>query len=137
MKLLSICQQRLRHVALVAALAVAGTVMLANGAASSASANTSFNCESRSESKESTCLLISGPNEEMDEGEGDDYTHPEFFLKFWQFNGGSSYSEIWYKPISGYTAYHCYSSKFDGHIQVYTDLSKDNLAGTQRAGCVS
>lgn len=124
------CRCCLRHVALLAALAAAAAVLMGS-TASSARASSSFNCESRSESKKIPCFTISGPNESMEEGEGDNYTYPEFTMVFWKYNGGSSYTQIWGKPFSAYTGTHCYSSAFDGHLQVAV-LSQANLAGTQR-----
>lgn len=126
---------RLRHVTLVATLALASAAMLANGVPSSALANSTFNCESRSGGK--TCLTVSGPNEYMEEGEGDNYTHPEFELVFWEFNGGSSYTDIWHKIFDAYSAYHCYSSRFDGHLEVAANLEYDNLAGNQKENCLA
>jgi hypothetical protein len=123
-----------RHVALLAALAAVGAAMLVGGTASSARAG-AFNCETRSEGKKIPCFTISGPNETMEEGEGDNYTYPEFTMVFWKYNGGSSYTEIWGKSFSSYTGTHCYSSAFKGHLQVAV-LSQANIAATQR-DCVS
>lgn len=128
---LTSCRHCLRYVALLAALVAAGTALLVGGTASSARAS-AFNCETRSESKKIPCYEINGPNESMEEGEGDNYTNPEFGMIFWKFNGGSSYTEIWWKTFSSYTGTHCYSSAFDGHIQVYDEAVPGNLAGTQR-----
>lgn len=124
-------RHRPRHVALLAALAAAGAAMLVGGTASSARA-IAFNCEKYSEVKKIPCYGISGPNETMEEGEGDNYTSPEFSMIFWKYNGGSNYTEIWNKSFSSYTGAHCYSSAFDGHIEVYDLSSPSNLAGNQR-----
>jgi hypothetical protein len=124
--------RRLRHVALVAVVAAATTASLAGGIASSASAST-FNCESRT-SEGKTCYQLNGPNETMEEGEGDDYTYPEFELTFWKWNGGSSYTNIYSHVFFSYTGAHCYSSVFTGHENVAAALKKDNLAGYQ-GGC--
>jgi hypothetical protein len=67
----------------------------------------------------------------MEEGEGDNYTYPEFGMIFWKYNGGSSYTEIWAKAFSSYTGTHCYSSVFSGHLEVVV-ASQANIAGTQR-----
>ena len=136
MEPLTSCRSRLRNGALVAALAIVGWAILAGGATSTALANSSFNCESRS-TEGSTCLLVSGPNETMDEGEGDNYSKPLFELIFYKFNGGSSYTVIFKQIFKTYTAYYCYPSSFDGHIQIASALERDNLAGTQRAGCIA
>lgn len=132
MKRLTSYRHRLRHVVLVGALAVAGAAMLVGGAASSAWAGT-FNCESRGDG--STCLIVNGPNEYMEEGEGDNYTYPEFELIFWKYNGGSNYTNIYDNIFYTYTGYHCYSSVFDGHLEVAAPLEYDNLAGDQIDGC--
>jgi hypothetical protein len=132
MKKLTSYRYRLRHVILVAVLATVGAAMLVGGAASSAWAG-AFNCESRGKGK--TCLTLSGPNEDMEEGEGDNYTSPEFELIFWKYNGGSSYSNIYDHIFYSYTGYHCYSSVFDGHLEVASNLAYDNLAGDQIDGC--
>lgn len=135
MKQLTSYRHRLRHVALVVALAVAGAVTVAGGAATSAWANSSFNCESRGQGK--TCLNLSGPNETMEEGEGDNYTRALFELSFFKYNGGSNYTEIYKHIFNSYTGYHCYSSVFKGHLTVSSDLEYANLAGTQREGCIA
>jgi hypothetical protein len=106
--------------------------MLAGGAASSAWAGT-FNCESRGRGK--TCLTVSGPNEGMEEGEGDNYTSPVFELLFWKYNGGSSYTKIYNHIFYSYTGSHCYSSLFTGHLEVASAAEYDNLAGDQIDGC--
>jgi hypothetical protein len=134
MKRLSSCQQRLRHVTLVAALAATGAMMLMGGAASSAWANSTFNCENASESKLSTCLIINGPNETMAWGEGDNYSYPEFLLTFFKYNGGSNYTEIYSHVFDSYTGSHCYGS-FDGHLRVISNGEYDNLAGNQKSSC--
>jgi hypothetical protein len=130
MKQLTNCRDRLRR-RVVAALAVAVAMLVLGGAASSAWAS-SFNCESRGDG--STCRKLSGPNQTMEEGEGDNYTSAEFELVFWQYNGGSSYTEIYHNTFYAYVGYKCYSSLFDGHLEVYARES-DNLAGDQIDGC--
>lgn len=128
-------RRRLRHVALLSALAAASAVMFVGSAASSAWANSSFNCESRGQGK--TCLNLSGPNETMEEGEGDNYTRARFELSFFKYNGGSNYTEIYSKIFNSYTATHCYSSVFKGHLTVAAELEYSNLAGTQKEGCIA
>jgi hypothetical protein len=86
MKQLTNYRDRLRR-RVVAALAVAVAMLVVGGAASSAWAS-SFNCESRGDG--STCRKLSGPNQTMEEGEGDNYTSAEFELVFWKYNGGST-----------------------------------------------
>jgi hypothetical protein len=133
MKRLTRCWHALRHVGFVAALVVVGTVMLAGGAGS-ASATGPFNCETRS-SEGSTCYVVSGANESMEEGEGDDYTRAEFELVFWKYNGGSNYTDLYSHLFYSYTGIHCYSSGFEGHEEVSGVGHKGNLAGYQISGC--
>ncbi len=135
MKRLANCWYGLRHVRLIVALAVLGAAMLAGGAVS-ASASSTFNCETRS-SEGSKCLVVSGANESMEEGEGDNYSVAEFELIFWKYNGGSSYTELYSHLFFSYTGIHCYSSLFNGHEEVSGVGHKSNLAGTQVTGCRS
>jgi hypothetical protein len=129
-QLTSYPHHRLRHAVLVAALAVTAAVLV-GGAASSALATT-FNCESRGDGK--TCNSLSGPNQTMEEGEGNNYTTAEFELIFWKYEGIGEYREIYHNIFYSYVGYKCYSSVFDGHLQVYS-LGSDNLAGNQIDGC--
>lgn len=133
MRRLSGCRHSIRYVT----LAVAGAVLLMGGVASSAWAKSSFNCENASETKAKTCLIINGPNEMFQEGEGNDYTYPEFYLTFYKYNGGSSYTVIYETTAHEYSFAHCYTGEggnFDGHERVaVTALEYSNLAGTQRA----
>lgn len=124
-----------RHSLRRAAMIAAFVAMLVAGTAASSAWAGAFNCESRGKGK--TCLTVSGPNENMEEGEGDNYTYPEFELIFWKYNGGSSYSNIYHHIFDSYTGYHCYSSLFDGHLEVASNLEYDNLAGNQFLGCRS
>jgi hypothetical protein len=123
----------LGHVGLVVALAALGAAMLTGGAVS-ASASSTFNCETRT-SEGSTCYVVSGANESMEEGEGDDYTRAEFELTFWKYNGGSNYTELYSHLFFSYTGIHCYSSLFNGHEEVSGVGHKGNLAGYQVTGC--